>query len=624
MINFIGQSLGRYHILERLGEGGMATVYKAYDTRLECEVAVKVIRTEKFTPEVLARALKRFEREAKALARLTHANIVKVNDYGEYEGRPYLVMPYLPGGNLKQLLKERGRLLWQEAVKLLLPILHALDYAHSQNVIHRDVKPSNILITSSGDPMLTDFGVAKILEEEIIVDLTGTAMTVGTPEYMAPEQVSSKGVDHRADIYSLGVVFYEMVTGRRPYEADTPLAVIAMRASEPLPRPSQFVHDFPEAVEKVLLKALAKKPDDRYQSMGLLAHALEDLATGSRVQEAEGKQPRKESRQQEIVQRKPEPALAPSAPPQSANRNRQSKMPWLIGLGLAGLVAVSLFIGWLAGGGPAALFPTRTPAPTITFTPTFMPTTTFTPVITATPRPTSTPSLGIGSTQKSSIDGMVLVYVPAGNFTMGFNSPDAPAHKVNLGNFWIDQTEVTNGMYALCVQAGACQPPSDTSSATRTRYFGNSEFANYPVIYVDWNDAQAYCSWAGRRLPTEAEWEKTARGTDGRTYPWGNEPPTCELTNSFCVGDTAQVGSYPAGASPYDALDMSGNVWQWIADWYDVYPGGDKNVDSNFGQTYRVVRSNGWEDYENGSYFRGGTNPDRKQDDIGFRCARSP
>jgi len=217
MTNLIGQSLGRYHILEKLGEGGMATVYKAYDTRLEADVAVKVIRTDKFTPEVLARALKRFEREAKALARLTHPNIVKVSDYGEYEGSPYLVMPYLPGGNLKAFLKQRGHLLWQEAVKLLLPIAEALDYAHSQNVIHRDVKPSNILLTERGQPMLTDFGVAKVLEEEATIDLTGTGMGVGTPEYMAPEQFQGKAIDGRADIYSLGIVFFETLTHRFPY-----------------------------------------------------------------------------------------------------------------------------------------------------------------------------------------------------------------------------------------------------------------------------------------------------------------------------------------------------------------------------------------------------------------------
>ena len=162
MSNLIGQSLGRYHILEQLGEGGMATVYKAYDTRLETDVAVKVIRTENLTLGTMERALKRFEREAKALARLTHPNIVKVTDYGEYEGKPYLVMEYLPGGTLKERLGKP--MPWQEAVRMLIPIAEALDFAHSQNMIHRDVKPSNILLTQRGQPMLTDFGIAKMLD----------------------------------------------------------------------------------------------------------------------------------------------------------------------------------------------------------------------------------------------------------------------------------------------------------------------------------------------------------------------------------------------------------------------------------------------------------------------------
>ena len=282
MTNLIGQSLGRYHILEQLGEGGMAIVYKAYDTRLESDVAIKVIRTDTLAPNVLGRTLKRFEREAKALARLTHANIVKVSDYGEFEGHPFLVMPYLPGGNLKERLKK-GVLPWPEAVHILIPIALALEYAHQQGVIHRDVKPSNILITESGDPMLTDFGVAKVMEDEVTVDLTGTAMAVGTPEYMAPEQAISKSVDHRADIYSLGIVFYEMVTGRKPYVADTPLAVLFKQASEPLPRPKQFASALPDKVEQTILKALAKKPEDRYQTMGEFAAALERCFTGTTV-----------------------------------------------------------------------------------------------------------------------------------------------------------------------------------------------------------------------------------------------------------------------------------------------------------------------------------------------------
>ena len=331
MTNLIGQSLGRYHILEKLGEGGMATVYKAYDTRLEADVAVKVIRTDKFTPEVLARALKRFEREAKALARLTHPNIVKVSDYGEYEGSPYLVMPYLPGGNLKAFLKQRGHLLWQEAVKLLLPIAEALDYAHSQNVIHRDVKPSNILLTERGQPMLTDFGVAKVLEEEATIALTGTGMGVGTPEYMAPEQFQGKAIDGRADIYSLGIVFFETLTGRKPYQADTPAAVIWMQASEPLPRPKQFAPDLPGAVEKVLLKALAKKPEDRYQSMGEFAAALEGMTAISPTAKTKESAPKRE--------RPPKPEKTAAAVPSAIWKR------WIPIAALVAILAISLAVG---------------------------------------------------------------------------------------------------------------------------------------------------------------------------------------------------------------------------------------------------------------------------------------
>lgn len=201
MKDLIGQSIGRYHILEQLGKGGMATVYKAYDTRLESEVAIKVIRTENLAPNILDRTLKRFEREAKALAKLTHPYIVKVSDYGEYESMPYLVMPYLPGGTLKE--KLGAPLPCGEAAQMLSSIAEALDYAHSQGIVHRDVKPSNILLTERGQPILSDFGIAKMLDVEKTLDLTDTSATVGTPEYMAPEQATSKKVDHRADIYAL-------------------------------------------------------------------------------------------------------------------------------------------------------------------------------------------------------------------------------------------------------------------------------------------------------------------------------------------------------------------------------------------------------------------------------------
>jgi serine/threonine protein kinase len=277
MDKLIGEYLGRYHILEQLGEGGMATVYKAFDTRLEREVAIKIIiRSRQQSPEFL----KRFDREAKALARLSHPNVAKVMDYGEHKGIPYLVMEYLPGGTLKSRLG--APMAWASAARLLAPVASALGYAHERGIVHRDVKPSNILIAESGEPMLSDFGIAKILETEETWDVTGTGVGIGTPEYMAPEQGMGRVIDHRADVYALGIVLYELVTGRTPFHADTPLAVLLKQINDPVPAPGEFASNLPSGVEQVIFKALAKDPGDRYQSMREFEGALRRLAEGER------------------------------------------------------------------------------------------------------------------------------------------------------------------------------------------------------------------------------------------------------------------------------------------------------------------------------------------------------
>ena len=272
-----------------------------------------------------------------------------------------------------------------------------------------------------------------------------------------------------------------------------------------------------------------------------------------------------------------------------------------------------------------------TPAPAPTTTP--VPATSTATII-------PTPTLGIGSTLTSDKDGMTLVFVPAGEFTMGSDTgyktrvdlaglrgDERPEHQVVLDAFWIDQTEVTNAMYAKCVADGTCNSPGLTKSYTRDSYYDNPEFDHYPVIYVWWNMAKTYCEWAGRRLPTEAEWEKAARGTDARTYPWGDESPNANLLNyNSNAGDTTEVGNYPNGKSIYGALDMAGNVGEWVNDWYDVYPGGDTNISSDFGQTYRVVRGGAWYfDYDSvRSTPRLGSEPATGSSSVGFRCARSP
>ena len=273
MPNLVGQTLGRYHIVEQLGEGGMAIVYKAFDTRLERAVALKVIRTERMDD---SQFLGRFEREARALAKLTHPNIVHINDYGEHEGLPYLVMDFIPGGTLKERIG--APIPWAEAAWFLAPVAGGLDYAHKQGIIHRDIKPSNILITESGQPMLTDFGIAKMLQDDKSGNLTTSGIGMGTPEYMSPEQVMGSPVDGRTDIYSLGIVLYEMVTGRTPYKADTPMAIAIKLVNDPLPRPRQYVPGLPPQAEQVIFKALAKQTDDRYLDMGAFAVALEGLS----------------------------------------------------------------------------------------------------------------------------------------------------------------------------------------------------------------------------------------------------------------------------------------------------------------------------------------------------------
>ena len=275
-MDFSGFEIDRYHIIEKLGQGGMAVVYKAFDTKLERYVAIKIVRTDIYGPAIRERVNQRFEREAKTLSKLEHPNIIAIIDYGYWEESPYLVMPFIPGGTLKDKLGKP--IYWREAIQLLMPIVDALVYAHSKGLIHRDVKPSNILISETGLPLLTDFGIAKVLEmEEGQLTLTATGVGMGTPEYMAPEQGLGKPVDGRADVYSLAVVLYEMITGNKPFSADTPLAVLMMHVNDPIPSTRKYNVRIPESLERVLYKALAKDAENRYQSMAEFGKALQGV-----------------------------------------------------------------------------------------------------------------------------------------------------------------------------------------------------------------------------------------------------------------------------------------------------------------------------------------------------------
>jgi len=265
----IGTTLGPYRIVERLGRGGMAAVYKAYQPSLDRYVAIKVLPAHLADEPGFA---ERFRREARAVAKLEHPHILPVHDYGQEGERTYIAMRYVEGGTLKDLLGKPLEL--SLIVDLVGQIAEALDYAHEHSIIHRDVKPSNVLLDRGNWALLTDFGVARMVEAT--QQLTGMGVGVGTPAYMSPEQGQGKKVDRRSDVYSLGVVLYEMLTGRVPFEAETPLAVVWKHVNEPLPLPRSINPEIPEAVERVVLKAMAKAPQERHQTAREFAMVLRE------------------------------------------------------------------------------------------------------------------------------------------------------------------------------------------------------------------------------------------------------------------------------------------------------------------------------------------------------------
>jgi serine/threonine protein kinase/photosystem II stability/assembly factor-like uncharacterized protein len=269
-----GQTLGQYEITTFVDQGSMGAVYRARQPRLQRDVAIKVM-----SPALAADAdfRQRFEREAQSIAGLHHPNILTVHDYGETEeGCPYLVVDYVEGGTLRDRLitsqQAKDRMPLEEVIEILAQVADALDYAHRQGVVHRDVKPNNILLSHDGRPLLADFGLAKPVQGDR--RLTSTGVILGTPDYMAPEQAQGSAVDGRADVYALGVMLFEMLTGRHPFAGETPIGVIIKHISEPLPCPSEIAPTIPSRLDEVVARATAKRPEERYQQAGDLARAL--------------------------------------------------------------------------------------------------------------------------------------------------------------------------------------------------------------------------------------------------------------------------------------------------------------------------------------------------------------
>ncbi len=264
----IGVVIGGYKILDEVGRGGMATVYRAHQISIDRDVAIKMLPPQFLTQTV---SLERFQREANIIARLEHRAIVPVHDYGEYEGIPYIVMRYMDSGSVEELLAD-GPVDPHQALTILEQVAPALDYAHREDVLHRDLKPSNILLDANGDAYITDFGIARILGPEP-KPLT-TSGVVGTPSYMSPEQAQGHDLDGRSDLYGLAVVLFEMLTGVRPFDGETPYSVAVKHVTEPVPSACRINPALPVAAEGVLYRALAKNRDERYQTAVELTAAL--------------------------------------------------------------------------------------------------------------------------------------------------------------------------------------------------------------------------------------------------------------------------------------------------------------------------------------------------------------
>jgi formylglycine-generating enzyme required for sulfatase activity len=422
------------------------------------------------------------------------------------------------------------------------------------------------------------------------------------------------------------------------------------------------------AAAKDLLKSLIEQPTVPNKEVIGIPQQKDQVETGETAKSKSVQQTKEDSdpiaaeetKEQELARQRAEEELAVKARVESEQKVKEKAKPvevsaakepvpaqknplpkaMVYGIGVVVFLLI-LSIGFNAlsnNGKPNAPTPTfiSTKAPVVTKPPTRepevatkpIPTNTAVPILTSSP-PEIVPTLGIGSTS-SGQDGMRLLYVPAGDFIMGSNDDsedEKPVHTVKLSAFWIDQTEVTNEMYQKCVEAktGACTKPG-----TLTQY-ADPAYAQHPVVFVSWQQAVDYCSFAGRRLPTEAEWEKAARGDDANVYPWGNQPkPNKNLLNSYLtsIEDTTVVGSYPKGASPYSAFDMAGNVLEWVNDWFDkAYYSSSPSMDPTgpgTGDT-RVLRGGSWQSdlYGVTTYHRASRNPKSASGTTGFRCALS-
>jgi serine/threonine-protein kinase len=478
--------IGKYELEEFLG-GGMSHVYRARDTVIGRTVAVKIL-TEKGCQDEEAKA--RFLAEARMAGNIEHENVLSIYDFGEDDQhRPFMVMEFLRGENLHRAIQEGHTGDMRSKLRIALQIARALEYIHSRKIVHRDIKPDNIHITTAGVVKLMDFGIAKTEG----LALTRVGYILGTPYYMAPEQVQGHEVTEQVDVYAFGILLFELLTGTRPVSGDSVNRIFYSILNELVNLEPLYASGAPKAVCDLVASCTAKDPKARLQGFAPVC------------KEIEGALAQMDAPTVTLPEKKPEAQPPPV-----------KRAAWVLPAVIAAVVAL--------GGG--IYFATR-PKPAVV----------------------QAPGAPVKAEPAKTIPDRAgdMVLVSEGPFLFGKNKQTA-----SLKSFYIDRTEVTNAAYSIFCREAPHDPPSDFPK----------DNPDFPVANVSFTDAQSFANWAGKRLPTSEEWEKAARGPNGLLFPWGND---ADPAKANVGGKTLKPATdFAEGVSPYGALNMVGNVWEWV------------------------------------------------------------
>ena len=621
----------KYQVLCRIGGGGMAQVLLARHRLHGGLFAIKILSDHLAQdPSIVAR----FKQEATTAASLSgHPNIVTIFDIGEGNGLHYLVMQFVCGEDLASFIRREGKLPPPAAAGIIAQTAEALSWAESKRVVHRDLKPANIHLDTSGRIKILDFGISKITD--IADGLTRPGESLGTPFYMSPEQIRGEGCDVRSDLYSLGVVFFELLSGRRPFESESATAIQIAHLSTPPPLLLDIDPTLPPMCEQIIQKLLRKDRKERYQTAQEL---LDDLYANGASSGPTILRPVIDPGLQEQIDRsaaahKETTTVCAPAPVPAANASSATNFDSLANVATASGVASKKAVRGLAPvpSSQAAEAPATDEAPSATQA--GAPKSRVVPFALATAAVLLLAIIGLLFAFRSKPQAVAvnkpldpvletahgrMLLVPAGNFIFGDKSADSPQPQqtLHLPAYYLDETEVSNAEYLRFSQA--------TGHAFENAAYASAH-PDEPVIDVSEADAEAYAAWAGKRLPTEEEWEKAARGTDGRPFPWGATPWTQDVPDHL-----QPVSSFPERRSPYGAYNMAGNAWEWTA---SHFPVGERELadmrqalkTGDFSKVWHVIKGGSFS--PNGSagfrvYLRRGFPEDQHSPVIGFRCVK--